>query len=99
MKTLLVLAAVAAAAVVSAAPTPGHRRKHHEEPVRVCTITSIHTAFENGQLVEMREEHTPEACPELHHPRYDPGRRRRRRRPSAPGPRSTRRSRMERSRT
>ena len=43
-----------------------------EEPVRVCTITSIHTAFENGQLVEMREEHTPEACPELHHPRYDP---------------------------
>merc|ERR1712038_141276 len=65
MKTLLVVAvAVAVANARSIHKEISHDHDEEERPAaRICTVTAIHTVFENGQLVTMEETHENELCP------------------------------------
>merc|ERR1712217_682176 len=67
MKTLLVVAVAVAVAVANARSIHkeiSHDHDEEERPAaRICTVTAIHTVFENGQLVTMEETHENELCP------------------------------------
>merc|ERR1712165_570226 len=68
MKTLLVVAVAVAVAVANARSihkeiSHGHKEEEERPAARICTVTEIHTVFENGQLVTMEETHENELCP------------------------------------
>merc|ERR1712156_565294 len=67
MKTLLVVVVAVAVAVANARSIHkeiSHGHEEEERPAaRICTVTEIHTVFENGQLVTMEETHENELCP------------------------------------
>ena len=67
MKTLLVVVVAVAVAVANARSIHkeiSHGHEEEERPAaRICTVTEIHSVFENGQLVTMEETHENELCP------------------------------------
>merc|ERR1712061_428206 len=67
MKTLLVVVVAVAVAVATARSIHkeiSHGHEEEERPTaRICTVTEIHTVFENGQLVTVEETHENELCP------------------------------------
>merc|ERR1712113_301998 len=67
MKTLLVVVVAVAVAVANARSIHKEISHDHDEKerpaARICTVTAIHTVFENGQLVTMKETHENELCP------------------------------------
>merc|ERR1712156_381853 len=67
MKTLLVVAVAVAVAVANARSIHkeiSHGHEEEERPAaRICTVTEIHSVFENGKLVTMEETHENELCP------------------------------------
>ena len=71
MKTLLVVVVAVAVAVANARSIHkeiSHGHEEEERPAaRICTVTEIHTVFENGKLVTMEETHENELCPGQEH--------------------------------
>merc|ERR1712046_313944 len=67
MKTLLVVVVAVAVAVANARSIRkeiSHGHEEEERPAaRICTVTEIHSVFENGQLVTVEETHENELCP------------------------------------
>merc|ERR1712113_1184993 len=67
MKTLLVVVVAVAVAVANARSIRkeiSHGHEDEERPAaRICTVTEIHSVFENGQLVTMEKTHENELCP------------------------------------
>merc|ERR1712061_531228 len=67
MKTLLVVVVTVAVAVANARSIHkeiSHGHEEEERPAsRICTVTEIHSVFENGQLVTVEETHENELCP------------------------------------
>merc|ERR1712038_1554858 len=67
MKTVVVVAVAVAVAVANARSIRkeiSHVHEEEERPAaRICTVTEIHSVFENGKLVTMEETHENELCP------------------------------------